>query len=174
MEIFSSDKMLNYKFGGYKNQAGNYVLINGDFLTSYCNENQTYLICRHDNKQIDGTEKTGDYELKDDKFVPIVYETLEEKLVNLIMNYTGRQQDEIPFLEFSYEIKEDDHVIIIYPHYLDKEPNIQIKMDTDLDSELLNKSLMVRTNKICLGPINDVNKKILSKKISASEKCLKK
>lgn len=164
MEIFSSDKMLNYKLGGKNIPFNNQILIKGDFLISYCNENHIYFICRRDGKQITGNENTRSWRYNNGKIEPLIYENLEQLLVRLIMVFTGSQKDEIPFLEFSYEMKEDGTLILIYPHYLDKEPNIQINLNTDLDCEMSDVSLMVRTEKICLGPIDKLDKEDVKKR----------
>ena len=101
MEVFSSGKIFNYKFGGRNIQISNQHLIVGDFLVSYCKENHIYLICRHDNKPLTGSETTGDMKYVDGKFVPI-HENLEQKLASLIMCFTVGQQNAIPFTEFYY------------------------------------------------------------------------
>ena len=156
--MFSAGEMLNYKLGGKNNQIKSNILIKGDFVIPYCKENHLYFICRRDGKKITGNEDTRNWKYEDGKLVPIKYDNFEYMLVRLVMGYTGSQEDEIPFLEFSYEMQEDDSVVVIYPHYLDKEPNVQIKLNTDLDEELADVSFMVRTEKICLGPINKLDK----------------
>lgn len=157
MEMFLSDKIFNYKFGGNNNQNINRILIVGDFLISYCKENQLYLICRHDGNQMNGNETTGTLKYVDGQLFP-ERENLEQKLETLIMAFTGRQTNAIPFSYFYYEIIDDNTTIVVYPQYLDKQPNIQINMNTDFDEELNEVSFMVRTEIVCLGPISNLNK----------------
>lgn len=97
MEIFSSDKMLNYKLGGKNIQLKGQILIKWDFLISYCNENHIYFICRCDGKQITGNESIGAWRYNYDKLTPLIYENFEDALIRLIMGFTGRQKDEILF-----------------------------------------------------------------------------
>lgn len=155
MEIFSSDKMFSKKIGNFKLEGLKYIEI-GDFKISYSEDDCLYTICRIDGKSFDGNEMDGTLDFIDGKLVPVATQrTLEEKLVILVDSYSAKQTNGKPFLEFLYKISEDNKTIKIYPVYLDKEPNVFVNIDTKLDRDLKDFALMVRTEKICRGIIDN-------------------
>lgn len=166
MEIFSSDKMFSYKLGNSKNLK---FVVTGDYKISYCEDTGIYLIARYDGLKIDGTESMDSYRYENGQAIKITDKSFERTLIVLIMIYTGMQDNERPFLEFNYEFDDDKRFIIIYPKYLDIIPNVTIKMNTKIDEEISDISLTFRTEKICLGPIEqskklDENTRTLTKK----------
>jgi len=155
MEIFSSDKMFSKKIGNFKYEGLKYIVI-GDFKISYSEEENIYTICRIDGKSFDGNEKDGTFEFIDGKLAPATTQrTFEEKLIILVDSYSAKQSNGRPFLEFFYKRSEDNKIIKIYPIYLDREPNVFVNIDTKLDTDLKSLALMVRTEKICRGIIDN-------------------
>lgn len=155
MEIFLSDKMFSKKIGNFKLEGLKYIEI-GDFKISYSEEDYLYTICRIDGKSFDGNELDGTLEFIEGKLVPVATQrTLEEKLIILVDSYSAKQTNGKPFLEFFYKISEDNKTIKVYPIYLDKEPNVYVNIDTKLDADLKSLALMVRTEKICRGIVDN-------------------
>ena len=155
MEIFSSDKMFSKKIGNFKQEGLKYIVI-GDFKISYSEEDCLYTVCRIDGKKFDGNEMDGTLEFINGELVPVATEkTFEEKLIILVDSYSAKQANGKPFLEFFYKRSEDNKTIKIYPVYLDREPNVFINIDTKLDTDLKSLALMVRTEKICRGIIDN-------------------
>lgn len=154
MEIFLSDKMFSKKIGNFKQEGLKYIEI-GDFKISYSEDDYLYTICRKDGKSFDRNEMDGTLEFIDGKLVPVATQkTFDEKLTVLVDSYSSKQTNGKPFLEFFYKKSDDNKIVTIYPIYLDKEPNVFLSIDTELDKDLKSLALMVRTEKICCGTIN--------------------